>query len=716
MSNTYNSRIVALVISFAVVFQPFAAIAQSSPSGNNPRQPFNPNATLNFNNNTFGGVSFGGVGGAIASCANVGGLLAKGISKATDSINGIFKEKDPAEAVRQGGQGNAQKAAQATGADTGGVGGPVPVTDDPAMAQLKQSNRREGCLNGIAYAVAKSMLQSMVQKTLSWVNTGFDGNPLYVRDIDSYLKTLRDEKISRFLSKIPDENPIFGNAIRSIVTEQVTGISDGFIDKTMDTPQGRAYKNFQDDFTNGGWEAFLDPNNNPIGAIFESADRLNRSISTDEQNARSELERNSGFLDMKRCVEYEQPSSKQNNRPFSYTNDFVDRCIRWETVTPGSVISAQVNAITTSPIRQLEQADQINEVLGSFFDQLLNRLFTRGLSSLSKRGGSTGFGGPGANVVIGSDGAPANTSIGDVFDYQAGASGIQTTDFDISRPQQLRVILQAQYDYLNHSLDARVAMNRIVPALGALDYCIPGPNPTWQEGLQDNVNTYFGSLQEVQKESSFGRKLLQTITVGLSQIWSSDPKSHTIAAADVALYDKAIRSTVTISDTIYFVRKDTPQEIYNAVQARFKEVMALYKDAFNQDNIKNAFLAADPTNASYVGGFVESAFKETAKLPRYDQAIGELDLRYSDSEKETRSAIAELESIREEVNQIVATAKARYIAERAAAGTPVNRSCIDRAYQIDQSAIVPVARLESDAPSPLLNQSIDGGNYFYSNL
>ena len=68
------------------------------------------------------------------------------------------------------------------------------------------------------------------------------------------------------------------------------------------------------------------------------------------------------------------------------------------------------------------------------------------------------------------------------------------------------------------------------------------------------------------------------------------------------------------------------------------------------------------------------------------------------------------------MQQIVSTAKARYIASQAAAGTPVTTACIDQAYQIDTTPIVGVSRIESDAPDPFAQQSAAASAYFYSNL
>jgi hypothetical protein len=98
--------------------------------------------------------------------------------------------------------------------------------------------------------------------------------------------------------------------------------------------------------------------------------------------------------------------------------------------------------------------------------------------------------------------------------------------------------------------------------------------------------------------------------------------------------------------------------------------------------------------------------------------LSPLDAQYQDSITEAEDAVAELENIRIEAQDIVRTAKARYIAERAAAGNPVVMSCIDSAYIVKPKpdAIVPVARLESDIPDSKIQTSKDASNYFYSSL
>ena len=60
-----------------------------------------------------------------------------------------------------------------------------------------------------------------------------------------------------------------------------------------------------------------------------------------------------------------------------------DKCVQFETVTPGSIIKDKVSTYINSPERQLELADDINKVLNTLFSTLISKLQNQGLSSLS---------------------------------------------------------------------------------------------------------------------------------------------------------------------------------------------------------------------------------------------------------------------------------------------------------------------------------------------
>lgn len=261
------------------------------------------------------------------------------------------------------------------------------------------------------------------------------------------------------------------------------------------------------------------------------------------------------------------------------------RCLRWEVVTPGSVISNQVNEALTSSIRQLELADSINESLSGIFEGLLTNLMSKGLKNLdqttngtsSTSNGNYNFSNfydslgnnlsilPGYNsnrdVLLVNQGSGFNTNdfditidLGDITGtiyYESCKSaalskknpklcstaktGTSSKDDGLSNPDNVSpteskndrpvnpVILDECYDGIDNDGDgkadgddpickigqngvvkkglitlqkdyieavkrAKAELPNVMPALGELDYCIPGPNPAWRNTAIESVN------------------------------------------------------------------------------------------------------------------------------------------------------------------------------------------------------------------------------------
>ncbi len=700
-----------------------------APATSGGNSTYSPSSSTAGNGKSFSGSSFSGVGGAVAGCANVGGLL-------IGAVSGLFKKDKDDTSTGQSGQ-NVPTDAKSVEAQA------KKIKDEE-----KKNNRRQECLNGIAYAAAKTLLQQVSSKTLTWINKGLGGNPTYVQDITSQLQTVRDEKLQSYLDSAQNSNSIFGNALRSTITQQTTGVSDGYLNKVMNTPEAKQYDAFQKDFSKGGWSTLLDMNKNPIGATFNSADKLQKAIDENQEALTNEVQRNNGFLDMRTCVEYEsanQPHSWEDADPDPTTTTNTNptgtgpKCIKYKTVTPGSLISSQAQNILGSSTRQLELADSINEILGAVFDQILNGLMQDGLNSLQNRkgGGNNTFGGLGSNVVLGTNGLPiGSSSAGDAFGYQLPGNGYDVQEFDISRPQMLRAVTQAQYDFLNRSKDSQIAMRSIVPNLGALDYCIPGPNPTWQSGLSSNFQAFIAGFEVPTQGRSFGNKLLGALAKvdmggaigGILSLFgfNQDDKVLDCCLVGVSdLYDKAKDVNYETSVWAYnYYTKDYDRRVKKVesgwvrqfISAGYDRIVEKYKANFADDKIIALFTAVDPDTAKARGNIRES-IKETDKLILYNDTIASLDTDYKQAISDKEDTIAELEDIRAEALAIVKKAKARHIAEQAAAGTPVKMSCIDRAYVIDESPIVGPTRQESETPEdPMIQKTRDAKIYFYSQL
>ncbi len=722
--------------------------------------------------NSYGGSTISGVGGAIASCANVGNFLVNGASdllgktEIGKKLSAKYKTNSEDEAV--------------------------PTADAAAKAQLKNMNRTQQCLNGVAYAAAKSVLAQMTNKTLKWVNTGMNGNPLYVQDVESYMKSIRNDELSKFLSGPATSDPIFGNAIRSVITQQVTDKTDNYLATLTGSKQypysyqnrycpsdyqtlsardyeaclktgsaievcaqksrekyeklasrncisGKAaqYNKFMGDFTQGGWGALLNSSNNPIGAMFTATDSISSKIATTQETTKAEVQRNNGFLDMKTCVEYEKEGQVGSGNGAGLKQE--SKCLQWRTDTPGSIIQNQLAVITNSPVRQLEYADNINEVLGKFFDNFINDLLAKGLRGTSRGVSEIRSTDASLNALLDSNGKSINGINSADLGYQSSTNGSGVSgDFDITRPQILRSILVAQYNFLNKSTDSQIALSRVIPTLGALDYCMPGPNPDWANGLTGNYQSFMGGLQQArEKDDNAVQTIIRNIPLGIGSFVGSIADGikdlfgmdgpPPIFYAQTTLSDKVTDSGVPL-ERVWSDKDNKPDlgNVQNAFQDAMSRLVQQYQSSFDQSVIDNAFIAAATNDADkgYVHGFVQDAYNETSSLVNYNKTASELDYQYDQSIADTQNTVRQLELIKEEVDSIVSVAKSRYIKQRASQNNPVVMSCINAAYQINTTPINPqdvngdgvADRRESTLPNPFVQRSIEASEYFYGTL
>lgn len=669
-------------------------------------QRFRPGVDIQTTGKNIGGISFSGVGSSVLGCVDVGGRV-------VSSISSIFGKKTSGSAG-----GNKLGLPKATNIES------VAVKDAVTQKQLEEVKKKETCLDGIANTLAKQALAQVTNKTLAWINTGLDGNPFFVTNTNSFLNSIKTEEVRRYIGVADNINRGDGSAVGADVTnkiiEMITGRSNP-ISSGPTTPAQQAYENFTNDFTNGGWDAWYrmtQLGENPIAGVLTTSEQLGRNIAQQQQNAREEVNRNGGYRSKTECEKYANVPGPDDDPSLSLNPDGSLRCLEYKVVTPGSAIQAQANTVLTSSTRQLEAADELNEVLGAFFDNMLNKLIQRGLNGLHRETTRTLGGSFSASLLTGGN-------VGAIdMGYQSAGGGYEAPDFDISRPQQLRAVMQTQYDFLNTAKDSQVALERILPTLGALDYCIPGPNPTWSSGLNENYQNFISSLDTPTKGRSTLNNILSTLPL-IGGLFGTEDKDIPYALAGTpVLYDKVTEGSVEMGPWSYlYYTKDYARGVKNTdgdwirgfINSGFNRITTRYQESFTPTKITELFTAVDP-NTAFATGAIRDSLAESSNILGYRAAIAEIDPQYDEIIATKESQLAELEEIRSEVNEIVRVAKARHIVNQANAGTPVNMSCIDRAYIIDDSDIVPLPRLESDANNPMIDKYLESNQYFYNNL
>lgn len=290
-------------------------------------------------------------------------------------------------------------------------------------------NLKEFTLDAIAYALAKQILRQVVSDTVNWINSGFDGNPAFLSDPAGFFLGIGDEILGKFLESMELTNFLcspfsidvriaiafryrpFSKRVPSCTLSQVIKNSENAI-------EGANINGFTaGDFKQGGWPAFVslttEPQNNQYGAFIEADNELSIRIGNKTLLKQNDLLQGKGFLSWEKCTDIPVSASSNTVGPVAaeaptfseqagifnadaYSGtapavpaNYVEKnpamvpqqhC---ETQTPGSVISGQLETSLGSPIRELELADEINEIVNALFAQLIKQVLTSGLRAIT---------------------------------------------------------------------------------------------------------------------------------------------------------------------------------------------------------------------------------------------------------------------------------------------------------------------------------------------
>lgn len=210
-------------------------------------------------------------------------------------------------------------------------------------------------LDGLAIRVAKSSLERIVDSTVDWINSGFDGNPVYITNPGEYFANIADEIAGEFIEDSPQLSGLctpfqanirlslqtyYNNTYRRTSSPQCT-LSD-----VVNNIEG-----FYDDFSQGGWEGWItltqESGNNPYLAYLDAQTDLDYRIANALQLEEDDLNRGRGFLSLK--------DSDGNIK------------------TPGSVIEGQLQTVLGTGVRELELADEFDELINALMGQLLQK-------------------------------------------------------------------------------------------------------------------------------------------------------------------------------------------------------------------------------------------------------------------------------------------------------------------------------------------------------
>ena len=526
--------------------------------------------------------------------------------------------------------------------------------------EMEKDSFFTNCLGGIAYRLAKNQLTSMARSTMNWISAGLDGNPFFVQSARSALNSVERNVIEPAIDGLADNAFPYGDYFsqvyinrfrnnsgttsnRSILSSLASNMADYIIvdyryndklspEENKKAMEKKAVDKFSQDFSSGGWDGWasmiLKDKNNPLGFYSAASRIISTEVEKATQDFRSEIEQGSGYASQKECALWQRYTEEGEpviiNGKYDFyegkKKDDYDDCQLYKVITPGSNIKEQVDQMLETPVRQLELADNINDVLNSVFSVLLYAVQNQGLPGLTS--GDYTYAQDSAvvssfsNEVVGSSNTSSNNyssdgsfnitrDLGNTFIYnyasdsnlgdwnadtntikirpsgdcfdsegmittcptklikgkapyckgtdagedyyvtcpanvyyvvsEAGKTDIAQNGYggwavgdrafwngsswqnwkkDQENPIKKRGVLQLQEDYAAAATDILTILPSIMPQMGELDYCIPGPNPSWKINaskaqvplieIAASVNSdYTSSGTRIERESSW---------------------------------------------------------------------------------------------------------------------------------------------------------------------------------------------------------------------
>ncbi len=268
------------------------------------------------------------------------------------------------------------------------------VVTDPALTAIVAGDvtvrTTKKALDSSAMIVARLAIQTIVNSTVSWAQSGFQGNPAYAVDPKQYFLNLSDNIAGNFIQGNSNLNFLcspFQTKIRlalrnAYLQEPQYSCSLTGVVQNVDA--------FYNNFSQGGWDAWFavtqTSGGNPYDAYLEAKLDLDSRLSQAVGLKQQQLDWGKGFLSKQVCVETSpiQGPADDSGQPLADQED--PACTRYKTVTPGSVISEQLSQVLPSGVNSLISANSVEQLIQAFATGLLNRyvfnssggLFTKG--------------------------------------------------------------------------------------------------------------------------------------------------------------------------------------------------------------------------------------------------------------------------------------------------------------------------------------------------
>lgn len=262
-------------------------------------------------------------------------------------------------------------------------GSSVPVNDKALIATQKLILTKETSGDVVTRCAAMEVLNYLNTNINELArSSGRDGGPTWIKNWRNFqIKSqFRGERVFRNMLASAKPCNYFTNDLKNVFgvkqkkslpgIETRTGDLDSFASRIGCTlPNNFDMNKYKSDFSgNGGWEAWsrlLEPQNNFYGALLQSLDEINKQKELEESSDINQALANKGFTGR----------SGDSKADSCLQTDDAGECIAYKEIkTPGGVIADSVAASIKTELDVAISADEVNELISTATQILINRL------------------------------------------------------------------------------------------------------------------------------------------------------------------------------------------------------------------------------------------------------------------------------------------------------------------------------------------------------
>lgn len=409
----------------------------------------------------------------------------------------------------------------------------VPVETGPVLSGSAEALKIKECvLDPLVKIIAKTLIAALTRSIINWINTGFQGNPAFVTDLQGFLTNVADQAIGNF---------IYGTDLAFLCSPFQLQVRIALaLDYQPFSQQSRCTltgitNNIQGairNFSQGGWpfwfEMTTNPANNPYGAYLMARSELDVRVGNAQLINTKLLDFGRGFLSLKKCEELDLSDPEANfpvrtgGYSYSYDPFGTDATRGCTIVTPGAAIQGTLDEYLSTELHQLELAQSIDSIIYALVGYLIKQVIGPG--------GLLGVSQPSA-IYGGSSALDAYVSTA----QSSEVSARQQTGYAL-----INSSVNVEQSYIDIKRDA---LNKVLDAEFSL------------QSLQDCYQSKLGTLGNHAHEQEAQRRILQASTTVVAKI---TPRKE-VLGAQIASAESLIQQLYQIQSQLSFAT--TPAEV-----------------------------------------------------------------------------------------------------------------------------------------------------------